>query len=148
MVAYAGDIDVTDVWRILGDEPEALLVDVRTDMEWRTVGVPDLSSIGREPVFLEWQTAPTMAVNPAFLDVLDAALAARGLDKDAPVYFLCRSGARSQSAAMAATAHGYGAAFNVAGGFEGPPGPDGRRGTVDGWQAKGLPWSRTPRSGD
>ena len=33
-----------------------MLVDVRTDAEWRFVGVPDLSSLGREVVYLEWNS--------------------------------------------------------------------------------------------
>lgn len=142
MAIYAGDIEVGDVWTALEQDPQAVLVDVRTDAEWRTVGVPDLAATGKTPVFIQWQTAPTMAVNPSFLDALDAALAERGVGREAKVYFLCRSGARSQAAAITATANGYRAAYNVAGGFEGPPGPDGRRGTVEGWQARGLPWTR------
>ncbi len=142
MGTYAGDLDVADVWRALGSEPGAVLVDVRTDAEWHTVGVPDLTSIGKAPVLIEWQSAPTMAVNPGFLGSLDEAIGALGLTRDTPIYFLCRSGVRSQSAAAAATDHGYTAAYNIAAGFEGPPGPDGRRGTVAGWQAAGLPWTR------
>lgn len=140
--SYAGDLDVGDVWKALEQEPDAVLVDVRTTVEWSTIGVPDLRSIGKEPVLIEWQTAPTMEVNPRFLDDLRAEFERRGIRRDAPVYFLCRSGVRSQSAAMAATDVGFSAAYNVAGGFEGPPGPDGRRGSVDGWQAAGLPWTR------
>jgi rhodanese-related sulfurtransferase len=139
---YAGDLDAGDVWKALSEEPDAVLVDVRTATEWSTIGVPDLRSIGKEPVLIEWQTAPLMEVNPRFLDDLAAEFGRRGYRRDAPVYFLCRSGVRSLSAAMAATAGGFGPAYNVAGGFEGPPGPDGRRGTVDGWQALGLPWTR------
>jgi rhodanese-related sulfurtransferase len=141
--SYAGDLDVGGVWNALEQEPDAVLVDVRTTMEWSAVGVPDLRSIGKEPVLIEWQTAPTMEVNPRFLDDLAAEFERRGFRRDAPVYFICRSGARSQSAAIAATGSGFSAAYNVAGGFEGPPGPDGRRGTVDGWQAAGLPWTRS-----
>lgn len=143
MGTYAGDLDVADVWQALGSKPEAVLVDVRTETEWRTIGIPDLTGAGKSPVLIEWQTAPTMAINPNFVESLDAAIESLGLSRSTPVYFLCRSGARSQAAAETATAHGYTAAYNVSDGFEGPPGPDGRRGTVAGWQAAGLPWNRT-----
>ena len=55
-VEYAGDITPLQAWKLLSDNPEAVLVDVRTDAEWRFVGVPDLSSLGREIVYIEWNT--------------------------------------------------------------------------------------------
>ena len=39
---------------MLSDNPDAVLVDVRTDAEWKFVGVPDVSSLGRDVVFIEW----------------------------------------------------------------------------------------------
>ena len=55
-MSYAGDITPEQAWKLLGENPEAVLVDVRTDAEWRFVGVPDLSSLGREVVYLEWNS--------------------------------------------------------------------------------------------
>ena len=46
--SYAGDITPLEAWKLLSDNPNAVLVDVRTDAEWRFVGVPDLSSLGRD----------------------------------------------------------------------------------------------------
>jgi rhodanese-related sulfurtransferase len=140
--AYAGDLDVMDVWQALKTDPAAVLIDVRTELEWRTIGAPDLASLGKDVLFIEWQRAPSMAVNPDFVKDIDAELRSRGASRDAPLFFLCRSGARSLSAANAVAAVGYTQAHNIAGGFEGPPGPDGRRGTVAGWQAAELPWMR------
>ena len=42
-MSYAGDITPEEAWKLLNDNPEAVLVDCRTDAEWRFVGVPDLS---------------------------------------------------------------------------------------------------------
>ena len=53
-VSYAGDITPQESWTLLNDHPDAVLVDVRTDAEWRWVGVPDLSGLGRDVVFIEW----------------------------------------------------------------------------------------------
>lgn len=133
---YAGDIGVEETWEILKADPAAVLVDVRTDAEWNYVGIPDLSAAEKKPVLLPWQLFPTMQVNQAFLEQLDQAGAAR----DAPVLFLCRSGVRSQAAAIAATGAGYTKAFNVAHGFEGPHDDTKHRGAVAGWKAAGLPW--------
>jgi rhodanese-related sulfurtransferase len=137
---YAGDVEVEEVWEQLKADPRILLVDVRTRAEWSFVGLPDLRSVGGQPALVEWQTFPAMAVNSAFVDSLRGELERRGLAADTPLYFLCRSGARSRSAAVAATEAGLGPAYNVAGGFEGPVGPDGHRGSIRGWKAAGLPW--------
>lgn len=137
---YAGDVSAHETWEALVADPSAVLVDVRTVAEWNFVGLPDLERIGKRVLLVEWQRFPDMTVNVAFVEELGEALADLGVGADAPVYFICRSGARSRSAAMAATAGGFGRAFNVAGGFEGSLGPDRHRGCVDGWKASGLPW--------
>lgn len=67
--SYAGDVSPLEAWKLLSDNPNAVLVDVRTDAEWRFVGVPDLSSLGREVVFLEWNTSDGRH-NPDFADQL------------------------------------------------------------------------------
>lgn len=137
---YAGDLTAQEAWDLLANTPKAQLVDVRTTAEWAFVGLPDLSPLGRPVHRVEWQSFPTMAPNPGFLgDVL----AAIGSDKDVPVLFLCRSGARSRAAAIALTAAGYTKAFNIAGGFEGDIDPSRHRGNINGWKAQGLPWAQT-----
>lgn len=137
---YTADLDVHQTWSALVDDVSAVLVDVRTVPEWNFVGFPDLGAIGKRVLLVEWQRFPDMTVNPAFLDDLDEALAGLGVDGEAPLYFICRSGARSRSAAIAARAGGHPLTYNVAGGFEGALGPDRHRGCVDGWKASGLPW--------
>jgi rhodanese-related sulfurtransferase len=134
-MSYAGDVTPADAWKALSEDPAAVLVDVRTAAEWAYVGVPDLREIGKEVVRIEWLGYPGGAVNGTFL----ADLAATASDHDAPVYFLCRSGARSVAAAEAAAAAGWTSAHNVLDGFEGPP--DGaKHRSVAGWKVAGLPW--------
>ena len=133
---YAGDVSPEEAWRILESDPRAVLVDVRTQAEWAYVGVPDLSAIGRQPVFVQWALFPTMSVNPHFADQVSAA----GLAPDAPVLFLCRSGVRSRAAAIAMTARGFAPCYNVATGFEGDHDARRHRGVVAGWKVAGLPW--------
>ncbi len=136
---YAGDIGAREAWEKLQADPRAQLVDVRTMAEWNFVGLPDLSSLARQTHCVEWQSFPTGAPNPAFVPQAAAALP----DKSAPVLLLCRSGARSRSAAIALTRAGYEQAFNVAGGFEGDVDQDGHRGNRNGWKAEGLPWRQS-----
>ncbi len=138
--SYAGDIGARETWEALAADPSAVLIDVRTVAEWNFVGLPDLGSIGKRVLLVEWQRFPDMAVKPAFGNELGEALGDLGVGVDASLYFICRSGARSRSAAIEATALGYARAFNVAGGFEGALGPDRHRGCVDGWKASDLPW--------
>ncbi|HEX7812520.1 MAG TPA: rhodanese-like domain-containing protein, partial [Burkholderiales bacterium] len=62
--------------------------------------------------------------------------------KDEPVMFLCRSGARSSSAAKRATEAGYSKCYNVLQGFEGDKDSEGHRNSVGGWRFAGLPWTQ------
>lgn len=140
---YAGDLDVQEAWAILGSDPKAQLVDVRTMAEWNFVGLPDIASFSRRVHCIEWQSFPTMAVNPAFAAEAEAAVTAAGAAKDTPILFLCRSGARSRAAAMALAGKGFTQAFNVAGGFEGDPDGERHRGHINGWKAAGLPWRQS-----
>ena len=125
-----------DVWAALQSNPQAQLVDVRTDAEWSYVGLTDLSAAGRQPVLIPWQIFPSMQINTDFVEQMQEA----GLSPAQHIYFLCRSGVRSQAAAHAAAAAGFTRVYNIADGFEGPPDADGHRGLVAGWKADGLPW--------
>lgn len=114
---YAGDITPREaVERV---SKGAVLVDVRTVDEWRSVGVPDLTDAGTAPLFLEWNRSDGTR-NESFANQLE------GL-KGRELLFLCRSGVRSVAAAQSATTAGH-TAYNVLYGFE----ADG------GWRASGL----------
>ncbi|CDQ42593.1 MULTISPECIES: rhodanese-like domain-containing protein [Mycolicibacterium] len=135
---YAGDITPEQAWELLSDNPEAVLVDCRTEAEWRFVGVPDLAPLRREAVFVEWNRADGTH-NDAFIDDLGRSGIAPGTR---PVVFLCRSGNRSIGSAQAATAAGIGPSYNVLDGFEGNLDENGHRGGT-GWKAVGLPWKQS-----
>lgn len=134
------DVDVETTWQGLVSRPKSQLIDVRTRAEWTYVGLPDLGSIGKRTVLVEWQTFPDQAVDPRFIERLAGELKALGVEKDDELFFICRSGGRSLAAAKAMAELGYRACHNVAGGFEGPLDDDRHRGSVSGWKAAGLPW--------
>ena len=142
-MAYAGDLSVKDAYEGLRTDPNSVLVDVRTQPEWIYVGMPSLAALNKKPIFREWQIYPSMQIDPRFVEELDAALRARGVAPDTPIYFLCRSGARSRSAAIAATEAGWRRCYNIVEGFEGPRDTAGRRGTTSGWKVAGLPWTQS-----
>lgn len=133
---YAGDLSPKESWELLAQNPNAILVDVRTPAEWAFVGRPDLGDLTKQPVLLSWQLFPSMQVNPNFVDELKS----ENIEPDAPILFLCRSGTRSRFAAIALTAQGFSRCYNIASGFEGDPDPKKHRGTVNGWKVDGLPW--------
>jgi rhodanese-related sulfurtransferase len=139
-MSYAGDITPQQAWQLLSDNPHAVLVDVRTDAEWRFVGVPDLSSLGRDVVYIEWNTAGGSR-NANFVDSLKERVQPAAVDQERPVIFLCRSGNRSIGAAEVATELGITPAYNVLDGFEGHLDARGHRGE-SGWRAVGLPWKQ------
>jgi rhodanese-related sulfurtransferase len=127
---YAGALTPAEAHELMS--AGAKLVDVRTR--------PELQYVGKVPgsLAVEWQTWPGSKPNPEFIGELAASVA-----KDVTVMFLCRSGARSHSAAEAAAKNGWKEAYNVLEGFEGDKDAEGHRNTVGGWRKAGLPWSQT-----
>jgi rhodanese-related sulfurtransferase len=135
---YAGDIKPREAWDILQEDPDACLVDVRTEAEWRYVGLPDLGEIGKKTHCIGWQFFPDNRLNERFVEDVSAL----GIRPEQTVLLICRSGQRSRHAAIALTAAGYKTCFNVAEGFEGDKDGAGHRGTLGGWKVAGLPWGQ------
>jgi rhodanese-related sulfurtransferase len=136
--SYAGDVTPADAWSALSQTPHAQLVDVRTQAEWAFAGVPSLDSLSRTVKTVSWKFYPNFDVNPRFVEQLEAAVP----EKSTPLYFLCKTGGRSTDAAIAATAAGYTACYNIEGGFEGDINTNHQRGQVNGWKASRLPWQQ------
>src|SRR6185295_17286204 len=129
---YSGAVTPQEAEAVWRGAPGAKLVDVRTRAEWDYVGrIPGA-------VEIELLTYPGNRPNPAFVAELE-----RGVDKQAPVLFICRSGGRSHNAALLAQQAGYAACYNVLEGFEGDRDASGHRNTVGGWRAAGLPWTQS-----
>ena len=135
-------VSVEEAWTRLKREAGSVLIDVRTIAEWAYVGLPDLSSIGKRPVLVEWQGFPNDRLNAAFVERVTEGLVPIGADRSSELLFICRSGQRSLKAAQAMAAAGYARCRNVTDGFEGPLSPDRHRGQLGGWKAKGLPWAQ------
>ena len=130
------DVSPRQVWEALMNNPDAVLCDVRTNAEWSLVGLPDITEAGKHTLLIQWQILPTMQPNPKFIEELKAA----HVRHESHVYFICRSGARSMAAAIAAKQAGFKHVYNVKDGFEGPQDARGHRGHISGWKADNLPW--------
>ena len=129
---YEGALLPSEAYQILQSAPGAKLVDVRTRAE--------LDWVGRIPnaVTVEWVSYPGMKPNPNFIAQLE-----QEVDKESLIMFICRSGARSHGAAIAATQAGYQDSYNVLEGFEGDKNTEAHRNTLNGWRAAQLPWEQS-----
>lgn len=139
-VIHIVDVPVVEVWERLSSDRASVLIDVRTRSEWAFVGLPELGSIGKQVMTVEWQTFPDNRINPEFVQVLSQQLEQAGVGRDAELFFICRSGGRSRMAAHVMTEAGYTRCRNVTEGFEGPLDADRHRGRHSGWKVAGLPW--------
>jgi rhodanese-related sulfurtransferase len=126
---YEGTLFPDEAYELLQSAPGAKLVDVRSRAELDWVGrIPDA-------VEIEWASYPGMSLNPNFLAALG-----QQVDKESLVLFICRTGVRSNAAAVAATSAGFIDCYNVLEGFQGEKDTEGHRNSTGGWCAAGLPW--------
>ncbi|GAB2895539.1 rhodanese-like domain-containing protein [Uliginosibacterium flavum] len=130
---YAGALTPHEAHAVLLGLPGARIVDVRTRAE--------LDWVGRIPgaIEIEWNTYPGGVPNAQFVALLQQQVEAL----QAPLLFICRSGARSHNAAIAAVTAGMQDCYNVLEGFEGDRNADGQRGRLGGWRHAGLPWQQS-----
>ena len=121
---------------------KSLLVDVRSNGEWRTGGVVDLSPLKDRVVLCEWRRYPSMDINENFFSELIKKL---DLNTTESLYFICAAGVRSQEAAiytndkiaeLGKKIH----CVNIEDGFEGNTSKIFSFGKASGWKASGLPW--------
>ncbi len=135
---YAGDLSPIKAWEMLESDKNCNLLDCRTFAEWQFVGIPDLSVINKKALFIEWQSFPMMQKNENFL----AEIVNSGVSKESTLIIICRSGARSRSAAEYLTNQGYNNCYNFLEGFEGSHDSSSHRGKVNGWKFASLPWKQ------
>lgn len=119
---------------LLHEQPEAVLLDCRTEIEFMYVGHP----VGAEHV--AWQEGADWEIDPDFVDKVKRLL--KG-DLTRPVLLICRSGHRSVFAGEALEAAGFSRVINILEGFEGPLDEKFHRGTLGGWRYCGLPWQQS-----
>lgn len=128
---YKGALLPIEAYHVLQKLAHAQLVDVRTRAELDWVGrIPGAKEI-------ELRSYPSMQPNPGFLGELT-----EHVDKNLPVLFICRSGARSGHAAAIATEADFRDSYNILEGFEGDKDEKGHRGKTSGWKAADLPWEQ------
>jgi rhodanese-related sulfurtransferase len=133
-------ISPQQAWQLLQDDPRALLIDVRSNMEFLFIGHP----VGA--ISIPWIDEPDWVVNPNFAaDVRKLILG--GLDHrsgghNVPIALICRSGKRSMEAGELLLKQGFHDVYNVSDGFEGERDEHHHRSTLGGWRCEGLPWEQ------
>ena len=131
-----------EAFKLMQDNPNSMLVDVRTDIEFLMIGHP------KGAVHVPWIEAPDWVINPDFVKevkrlVLVHAEEGPGDGDDVLIILICRSGIRSDDAAHALQLEGLKNLYAVKSGFEGPLDENHQRSTIAGWRFDGLPWEQT-----
>lgn len=136
-------------WQLLQTDQQAILVDIRSTMEFLFVGHP----LGA--VHIPWIDEPEWTITPCFVaDVRKLVLGGAACDSAggpcayekstgcSSLILICRSGKRSKDAGRALLDAGFSKIYHVDEGFEGDLDAQHHRGTVGGWRLRGLPWEQ------
>jgi len=140
MTTEMHDLSPRQAAQMLRDDPRAVLVDIRSSMEFLFVGHP----VGA--VHIPWIDEPDWDINPHFVtEVRKLMLGGQSCDSEdgcAPVILICRSGKRSREAGRALADAGLKSVYHVDEGFEGELNDQHQRSSVGGWRYHGLPWEQ------
>lgn len=125
---------------LLQRDPRAVLIDVRSAMEYLFVGHP------KGAIHVAWIDEPDWVVNPHFATevrkVVLGGISGHGDSGSAPVVLICRSGNRSLDAGAELLRGGFTTVYHVEGGFEGDLDENHHRSKRNGWRRHGLPWEQ------
>ena len=113
-------IKSSEIKKFIDKNPNTVLLDVRTENEWNTVGKPDTKNLGIKSYFI------TISQDQGFLERVK-----QSIDKKDQVLVMCAAGGRSIIAANLLATEGYNT-LNVSDGFSG-------NGQDPGWKNLGLP---------
>ena len=113
-------IKSSDIKKFIEDNPSSVLLDVRTEDEWNTIGKPDTKDLGIKSFFI------TISQDPSFVEKVK-----QNINKKNPVLIMCAAGGRSIIAANLLTNEGYNT-LNISDGFSGND-------QDPGWKNVGLP---------
>lgn len=125
---------------VIEENPRAILVDVRSNMEFLFVGHP------KGAVHIPWIDEPDWDVNPNFVRqvrelTLGGIICGEG-DGCAPIILICRSGKRSVEAGNTLLEAGFRDVYSILDGFEGELNENHQRSSLGGWRYEGLPWEQ------
>ena len=121
-------IKSSEVKNYIKENSNVVLLDVRTENEWKTLGKPNAEDLNSKTYFVtvshdlsNWQVP-----DPNFVENVK-----KSISKDKTILVMCAAGGRSMIAANLLEAEGY-SALNVSDGYSG-------NGQDPGWKNLGLP---------
>ena len=120
-----------EAYQYLHEHPEAVFIDVRSEMEYLFVGHP----VGA--IHIAWNDGPDWEINPHFVGQ-----ARKASSINRPILLICRSGNRSADAGRALEEAGFHGVYNVLHGFEGELNDQPKRNSITGWLHEGLHWEQ------
>ena len=106
------NIKATDAFDFLSKKDNSHLIDTRSDIEWKSTGIPDLSSINKETNLINWGPVLDQTFFEQYKNFLLSSF-----NKNDNLLFICRSGSRSLMAAQFAIKFGFENSFNIYEGF-------------------------------
>ena len=113
-------IKSSEIKNYIENNPKTVLLDVRTEDEWKSIGKPDSNSLGIKTFFI------TISQDPGFIDNVK-----KEINKENQVLVMCAAGGRSIIAVNLLQNEGY-KAHNISEGLSG-------NGQDLGWKNSGLP---------
>ena len=113
-------IKSSEIKTFIQNNPKTVLLDVRTDDEWNTIGKPDTKNLGIKSFFI------TISQDASFIENVK-----KEINNENQVLVMCAAGGRSIIAANLLINEGY-VAHNISDGFSG-------NGQDPGWGRLGLP---------
>ena len=113
-------IKSSEIKKFIENNPKTVLLDVRTEDEWKTVGKPITKNLGIKTYFI------TIGQDPSFIESVK-----EEINKENQVLVMCAAGGRSIIAASLLQNEGYDT-YNISDGFSG-------NGQDPGWKNLGLP---------
>lgn len=120
-------------FRCLQQNPDAVLIDVRSEAENKFVGRPI------DCLFIPWVDEPDWKPSP---ENFVAAIKRFGCELDTEIILICRSGYRSTDAGRCLINQGFANVAHVISGFEGDLDEHHQRGNINGWRHDDMPWEQ------
>ena len=114
------EIQSSKIKEYLEKNPKSVLLDVRTEEEWNTVGKPDTNKLGIKTFFI------TLSQDQSFLENIK-----KQINQENKILVMCAAGGRSMIAAQILEKEGY-VTCNVSDGYSG-------NNQNSGWKNSGLP---------
>ena len=119
-------IKSSEIKKLLTDNKNVELLDVRTQDEWDNVGRPDGENLGLKTHFITIVRSPDPAANKEFIEEVK-----KVIDPNKDLLVMCKAGGRSMMASQLLSQVKINC-INISDGFEG-------NGEDPGWKNEGLP---------